>query len=377
MLISRSDLRLAITAGLATGFTAITPLAFGVYLPQAVLAVCTGTYGSSLSMARQRIAGTLLGGAVVLVGYGPMQGWPFPLAIAVALSLLRLLGGWLGIKGYKVGSFIVIMGWLVHNDQLGSWIPLRLFWTCLGILVAMGSLRLFWPSLAIASTRSLWRSLLAGLAGDLQEAALRIVDEASALARRIGAVNCIVVRADGSLEGRNYDAFGFTESLRERAPDLRFDAGPAVVIGAGGASRAILAGLMDEGVPEIRLINRSPARAQALAAEFGAPVRAVPWEGRAQALEGAAILVNTTSQGMVGEAPLDLALDALPVSALVVDIVYVPLETPLLASARARGNRVVDGLGMLLHQARPAFEAWFGIDPKVTVELRALIEATL
>ena len=210
-----------------------------------------------------------------------------------------------------------------------------------------------------------------------KEAALRIVDEASPLARRIGAVNCIVVRADGSLEGRNYDAFGFTESLRERAPDLRFDAGPAVVIGAGGASRAILAGLMDEGVPEIRLINRSPARAQALAAEFGAPVRAVPWEAKAQALEGAAILVNTTSQGMVGEAPLDLALDALPVSALVVDIVYVPLATPLLAAARARGNRVVDGLGMLLHQARPAFEAWFGIDPKVTKELRALIEATL
>jgi len=210
-----------------------------------------------------------------------------------------------------------------------------------------------------------------------KEAALRIVDEASPLARRIGAVNCVVVRADGSLEGRNYDAFGFTASLRERAPELRFEAGPAVVIGAGGASRAILVGLMDEGVPEIRLINRSPARAQALAAEFGGPIRAVPWEGRAQALEGAAILVNTTSQGMVGEAPLDLPLDALPVSALVMDIVYIPLETPLLASARARGNRTVDGLGMLLHQARPAFEAWFGIDPVVTLELREMIEATL
>ena len=214
-----------------------------------------------------------------------------------------------------------------------------------------------------------------------KEAALRIVDEASPLARRIGAVNCIVVRADGSLEGRNYDAYGFTQSLRERAPELRFDAGPAVVIGAGGACRAILAGLMDEGAPEIRLINRSPARAQALAQalaeEFGGPVRAVPWEGRAQALEGAAILVNTTSQGMVGEAPLDLALGALPVSALVLDIVYAPLETPLLAAARARGNRTVDGLGMLLHQARPAFEAWFGIDPQVTPQLRALIEATL
>ena len=252
--------------------------------------------------------------------------------------------------------------WLDHYGLAGAYVPLAI--KAEGLEAALRAL----PALGFAGCN---------LTIPHKEAALRIVDEASPLARRIGAVNCIVVRADGSLEGRNYDAFGFTESLRERAPDLRFDAGPAVVIGAGGASRAILAGLMDEGVPEIRLINRSPQRAQALAAEFGGPVRAVPWEARAQALEGAAILVNTTSQGMVGEAPLDLALDALPVSALVVDIVYVPLETPLLAAARARGNRVVDGLGMLLHQARPAFEAWFGIDPKVTPELRALIEATL
>ena len=252
--------------------------------------------------------------------------------------------------------------WLDHYGLAGAYVPLAI--KAEGLEAALRAL----PALGFAGCN---------LTIPHKEAALRIVDEASPLARRIGAVNCIVVRADGSLEGRNYDAFGFTESLRERAPDLRFDAGPAVVIGAGGASRAILAGLMDEGAPEIRLINRSPARAQALAAEFGGPVRAVPWEARTQALEGASILVNTTSQGMVGEAPLDLALDALPVSALVVDIVYVPLETPLLAAARARGHRVVDGLGMLLHQARPAFEAWFGIDPKVTPELRALIEATL
>ena len=252
--------------------------------------------------------------------------------------------------------------WLDHYGLAGAYVPLAI--KAEGLEAALRAL----PALGFAGCN---------LTIPHKEAALRIVDEASPLARRIGAVNCIVVRADGSLEGRNYDAFGFTESLRERAPDLRFDAGPAVVIGAGGASRAILAGLMDEGAPEIRLINRSPARAQALAAEFGAPVRAVPWEARTQALDGAGILVNTTSQGMVGEAPLDLALDALPVSALVVDIVYVPLETPLLAAARARGHRVVDGLGMLLHQARPAFEAWFGIDPKVTPELRALIEATL
>ena len=252
--------------------------------------------------------------------------------------------------------------WLDHYGLAGAYVPLAI--KAEGLEAALRAL----PALGFAGCN---------LTIPHKEAALRIVDEASPLARRIGAVNCIVVREDGSLEGRNYDAFGFTESLRERAPDLRFDAGPAAVIGAGGASRAILAGLMDEGAPEIRLINRSPARAQALAEEFGAPVRALPWEARAQALEGAAILVNTTSQGMVGEAPLDLALDALPVGALVVDIVYAPLETPLLARARARGNRTVDGLGMLLHQGRPAFEAWFGVDPQVTPELRAMIEATL
>ncbi len=252
--------------------------------------------------------------------------------------------------------------WLEHYGLAGAYVPLAI--KAEGLEAALRAL----PALGFSGCN---------LTIPHKEAALRIVDEASPLARRIGAVNCIVVREDGSLEGRNYDAFGFTASLRERAPELRFAAGPAVVIGAGGASRAILAGLMDEGVPEIRLINRSPARAQALAAEFGGPIRAMPWEERAQALEGAAILVNTTSQGMVGEAPLDLPLDALPLSALVVDIVYVPLETPLLASARARGNRTVDGLGMLLHQARPAFEAWFGIDPVVTLELREMIEATL
>jgi shikimate dehydrogenase len=252
--------------------------------------------------------------------------------------------------------------WLAHYGLTGAYLPLAI--QASGLDAALRAL----PALGFSGCN---------LTIPHKEAALRIVDEVSPLARRIGAVNCIVVRADGSLEGRNYDAFGFIESLRERAPDLRFGAGPAVVIGAGGASRAILAGLMDEGAPEIRLVNRSSERAQALAGEFGGCIRVVPWGERAGALEGAAILVNTTSQGMVGEAPLDLPLDALPVSALVVDIVYVPLETPLLASARARGNRTVDGLGMLLHQGRPAFEAWFGVDPQVTPELRARIEATL
>jgi shikimate dehydrogenase len=209
-----------------------------------------------------------------------------------------------------------------------------------------------------------------------KEAALEIVDKVDPLARRIGAVNCVVVAADGSLAGRNYDAFGYIESVREAQPTWRADAGPIVVIGAGGGARAVLVSLIDQGAREIRLVNRTLARAKALAGELGGPITALGWEERAAALEGAAMLVNATNQGMVGEPPLDLALDTLPVSALVSDIIYIPRETVLLAAAHKRGNPTVNGLGMLLHQARPAFHAWFGIMPEVTAELRAMIEAT-
>lgn len=210
-----------------------------------------------------------------------------------------------------------------------------------------------------------------------KEKALHLVDEADGAARRIGAISCVTVRADGSLHGANYDGFGFIQSILEDAPDWRADAGPAVVVGAGGAARAVVFSLMEQGVPEIRLINRTLARAKALAEEFGQPLSAVPWKARHAALDGAALLVNTTSQGMVGEKPLNLNLELLPVSALVADIIYIPRETPLLAAARRRGNRTINGLGMLLHQARPAWKSWFGIEPQVTPELRALIEATL
>lgn len=211
---------------------------------------------------------------------------------------------------------------------------------------------------------------------------LRLVDRVEPLARRIGAVNLVVVAADGTLEGRNTDAFGFVQSLRESQPGWRADAGPAVVLGAGGAARAIVAGLMDAGAREIRLLNRTAARAEELAADLqgtggGCRLQVLPWEARHDALTGAALLVNTTSQGMHGQEPLELRLDALPAGAVVCDAVYVPLETPLLAAARARGHPVVDGLGMLLHQARPAFEAWFGVQPQVTPALRAKVEATL
>ncbi len=210
-----------------------------------------------------------------------------------------------------------------------------------------------------------------------KEAALAIVDEADPLARRIGAVNCVVVRKDQSLLGLNHDGWGYIQSVLEVDPDWRADRGPIVVMGAGGSSRSVLTALADRGAREIRLVNRSPQRALNVAAEFGAPIRAVPWEQRHDALADAALLINTTSQGMVGEEPLDLSLDRLPQHALVSDIIYIPRETPLLAAARGRGNRTLNGLGMLLHQARPAFEAWFGVMPEATAELRAMIEATI
>jgi shikimate 5-dehydrogenase len=209
-----------------------------------------------------------------------------------------------------------------------------------------------------------------------KEAALDIVDKLDPLARRIGAVNCVVVAPDGSLEGRNHDGFGYIESVREAQPEWRADTGPIVVIGAGGGARAVLVSLIDQGAREIRLVNRTLTRGKALAGDLGGPITALTWEEREAALEGAAMLINATNQGMLGEPPLDLALDRLPVRALVSDIVYIPRETALLAAARRRGNPTVNGLGMLLHQARPAFHAWFGIMPEVTPELRAMIEAT-
>jgi shikimate dehydrogenase len=210
-----------------------------------------------------------------------------------------------------------------------------------------------------------------------KERALAIVDDVDDVARRVGAISCVVVRPDGSLAGTNNDGFGFTQNLLQQQPSWRADAGPAVVIGAGGGARAVVYSLAERGVREVRLVNRTSARAEALVRDFGSAVTAVSWEDRHRALEGAAMLVNTTSQGMVGQPPLDLSLDTLPAGALVYDIVYVPVETPLLAAARRRGNPTVDGLGMLLQQARRAWQAWFGIDAEVTPELRAAIEATL
>lgn len=208
-------------------------------------------------------------------------------------------------------------------------------------------------------------------------AAMQLVDEVDPLARRIGAINTIVVLPDGRTRGSNNDGHGYLQSLLEARPRWRADAGPVVVLGAGGGARAVVASLVEAGAPEVRVCNRSIDKAQALAQAVGGPVHALPWERRAEVLDDAALLVNTTSLGMHGQGTLEIALDRLPASTLVSDLVYVPMETGLLAAARARGNPVVGGLGMLLHQARPAFQAWFGVLPQVGPALRQRIEATL
>ncbi len=207
--------------------------------------------------------------------------------------------------------------------------------------------------------------------------AMAIVDEVDEVARRIGAISCVVVRPDGSLFGTNNDWLGFIGNLKQQQPDWRADKGPAAVIGAGGGARAICYGLMREGAPEIRLINRTVERAEAIADEFRGPIRALSWDERHDALDGTATVVNTTSLGMEGQPDLDLRLDRLPKAALATDIIYTPLETPFLAAARERGNSTVNGLGMLLHQGIPAWKMWFGIEPTVTDELRELMERSI
>lgn len=201
-----------------------------------------------------------------------------------------------------------------------------------------------------------------------KEAAFALCDEVADSARRAGAVNTLVFES-GRVLGSNTDGFGFLESLREQAPGFDPRSGPAVLLGAGGAARAIGAALLDAGCPRLVLVNRTRGRAEALAEALGGPVAVA----ETPPLSDALLLVNTTSLGMAGQPPLLLDLAPLPPGAVVADIVYVPLETPLLAAARARGLAAVDGLGMLLHQARPGFAAWFGVAPQVDAGLRAFV----
>jgi shikimate dehydrogenase len=206
-----------------------------------------------------------------------------------------------------------------------------------------------------------------------KEAAMLAVDIVDPLARRIGAVNTVTVEADGSLRGTNTDAAGFLEHLKTSAPKWNPRGGISVVIGAGGAARAVVAALVEAGVGEIVLINRTRERAEDIALSLGGAIRVVPWLARHSALEGANLVINTTTLGMSGQPALDLNLAALPSGAVVFDCVYTPLETPLLASAKARGLIAVDGLGMLIHQARPGFTAWFGVEPEIDAGLKRFL----
>ena len=270
-----------------------------------------------------------------------------------------------GVMGWPVGhsrSPVLHNFWLARAGIDGAYIPMAVPPDRLG--EALRAL----PALGFAGTN---------VTIPHKEAAFAAVDEADGIARRIGAVNTVVVRGDGALSGSNTDTFGFVEALRSRLGTWSGTGIAAAVLGAGGAARAIVAALQDEGAAEIRLVNRTRGRADALCERFGTPLVAVDWHEREGALEGAALVVNTTSLGMAGGAPLELRLDGLPAEAVVNDIVYTPLETPLLAAARARGCRTVDGLEMLLHQARPGFAAWYGAEPVVDDALRRHVAADL
>jgi shikimate dehydrogenase len=209
-----------------------------------------------------------------------------------------------------------------------------------------------------------------------KEAVLQLVDEADGVARDIGAANTLW-RDGGRVLASNTDAYGFICNLNAHHPQWRDAPGIPQVIGAGGSARAVLFALKQAGCRRIRLVNRTRERAEQLAAHFGAGIDLVTWEERALELRDISLLVNTTTQGMASNPPLDLALEGLPAAAIVYDLIYVPLVTPLLAAARARGFATVGGLGMLLHQAVPGFERWFGRRPEVTETLLRLVEADI
>jgi shikimate dehydrogenase len=194
-----------------------------------------------------------------------------------------------------------------------------------------------------------------------KELVAKLCDDIDDIARKVGAVNTVYIE-NGRLCATNTDVFGFTENIRQSQPGFDFKAGPAVVLGAGGASRAVIYALVEEGVPEIYLLNRSRGKSDAISTLYSR-IKPLPWDQRDKIIAHANILVNTTALGMSGKPELEIDLSALPQTALVNDIVYAPLITPLLQNAHARGNKVVTGIGMLLQQARPAFNKWYGVMP--------------
>ena len=206
-----------------------------------------------------------------------------------------------------------------------------------------------------------------------KERVLAIADLVTDRAALIGAANTLIFRKDGKIHADNTDGYGFVENLRQGVESWEPSTGPAAVIGAGGAARAVIAALIDSGAPAIRLANRTKTRAEALRQEFGTKVEVYDWVQAGNMLEGAATVVNTSSLGMVGKPEMRIPLDGLSRDAVVTDLVYTPLETRLLSEARRMGCRTVDGLGMLLHQAAPGFERWFGVRPEVDEAARQAV----
>jgi shikimate dehydrogenase len=209
-----------------------------------------------------------------------------------------------------------------------------------------------------------------------KSAALALADAPDALARRVGATNTLWM-SGGKLRATNTDVYGFMAHLASAVRDWRARPGSPLVLGAGGAARAVCCALIEAGVPRLWICNRSIGRAELLASDFAPSVEILPWSERNQAVTGASLIVNTTTLGMAGQPDLDLDISSSPRSAVFYDLVYVPLETQMLARARAHGLAAVDGLGMLLHQAVPGFELWFRKRPEVTPELRAIVAADI
>ena len=206
-----------------------------------------------------------------------------------------------------------------------------------------------------------------------KEAVMDMADLITDRAALIGSANTLIFRKDGKIHADNTDSYGFIQNLRQKAPDWNPKAGPAALLGAGGAARAVIAALLEVGVPEILISNRTRLRAEKLRDDFGSRLKVVDWVQAGNMLEDATTVVNTTSLGMVGGREMRVPLDGLQKGALVTDLVYAPLQTNLLNEAEKAGCVTVDGLGMLLHQAVPAFERWFGVRPEVTDDVRAAV----
>ena len=263
-----------------------------------------------------------------------------------------------------------VMGWPVHHslspDLHGFWLKkYEIKGSYITLAVSPENIK--------DALRSLPKLGFAGINVTVphKETVAKFVDYLDPVAKMIGAVNTIFVNDDSSLTGTNTDGFGFIENLRSTVPEWEASRSPVVVLGAGGASRAIVASLIDAGVPEVRLVNRTISKARDVSVFLGGPISVYSWDQASLCMQDASMIVNTTTLGMSGQPPLEIDLSALSDGAVVNDIIYTPLITPILKQARDRGLKVVDGLGMLLYQAALGFENWFGQKPVVTEDLRS------